>query len=142
MNKCIFTGRFTKSLELRRTQGGTAVVTADIAVDVGFGEKKKTAYPTLVIWGKSAEFIAKHADKGSMVEAIGSYTERKWEDKEGRKRVSVEIQCDEIKMLSAWVDGDKESQDENDGYYYSTTQGGQQFSEIGNEDENDEQLPF
>ena len=146
MNKCIFTGRFVRSLECRRTQGGTAVVTADIAVDSGYGEKKKTAFPTLVIWGKAAEFISRHADKGTMVEAVGEYTERKWEDKEGRKRTSVEIKVEDIKILAGWIGGEQTEQDSQvggyggyDGLSESRSYSEAQYSEIEGDDG---ELPF
>ena len=146
MNKCIFIGRFTKPLECRRTQGGTAVVTADIAVDSGYGEKKKTAFPTLVIWGKSAEFISRHADKGTMVEAVGEYTERKWEDRDGRKRTSVEIKVEDIKILSGWIGGEQTEQAEQatqyggyDGLSESRSYSEAQYSEI---DGDVGELPF
>ena len=140
MNKVLFSGRFTKDLELRRTQKGTAVITADIAVESGWGERKKTAFPTLVIWDKSAEFIAKNAVKGTMVEVVGEYEERKWEDKEGHKRTSVEIRVEEIHILTGWAK-DKAEQEYNESPYQGEEQGSDgaaDYSEV----EDDGQLPF
>ena len=100
MNKTIFTGRLTKDPELRRTQDGTAVLTADIAVDDGWGDKKKTYFPTLVFWRHNAEYVAKYAHKGDLLEVSAKYTERKWKDDHGQTRVSKEFQVDEVKNLT------------------------------------------
>ena len=101
MNRAIFTGRITKDPELRYTPGGRAVCTINIAVDDGWGEKKQTYYPTIVLWRNNAEYIGKYAHKGDLIETVARYTERKWEDREDRKRTSVEFVADEVHILSA-----------------------------------------
>ena len=101
MNRAIFTGRLTKDPELRYTNDGRAVCTINIAVDDGWGEKKQTYFPDIVLWRHNAEYIGKFAHKGDLIETISRYTERKWEDREGRKRTSVEFVADEVHILSA-----------------------------------------
>lgn len=101
MNKSLFTGRITRDPELRHTTDGAAVCTIDIAVDDGYKEKKRTFYPTIVLWRNNAEYIGKYAHKGDLIEVSARYTERKWEDKEGRKRTSVEFVADDVKILSS-----------------------------------------
>ena len=64
MNRAIFTGRLTKDPELRYTNDGRAVCTINIAVDDGWGEKKQTYFPAIVLWRHNAEYIGKFAHKG------------------------------------------------------------------------------
>lgn len=101
MNRAIFTGRMTRAPELRYTSGNTPVCSIDLAVDDGWGERKQTYFPTIVLWRHNAEYIGKYAHKGDLLEVSARYTERKWEDREGRKRTSVEFVADEVHILSA-----------------------------------------
>ena len=117
MNKCIFSGRLTREPELRRTNDQTAVMTVDIAVDDGYKEKKRTYYPTLVLWRHNAEFIAKYAHKGDLLEVCARFTERKWEDKEGNKRTSTEFIVDEVSIISSKR---KDAREDDLGYYEGT----------------------
>lgn len=101
MNKTIFTGRLTKEPELRRTGEGTAVLSASIAVDDGWGDKKRTAFPDLVLWSYNAEYIAKYAHKGDLVEVAAKYRERKYTDRDGQNRTAKEFEVDEVHILSS-----------------------------------------
>ena len=101
MNKCMFTGRMTRDPELRRTNSGTSVCEAAIAVDDGWGENKKTFFPTIILWRHNAEYIAKYGHKGDLIEVSARFTERKWTDRDGHNRISVEFVADEVHILSA-----------------------------------------
>ena len=101
MNKALFSGRLTRDPELRRTHDGTAVATCSIAIDDGYKDNKKTFFPTLVVWRHQAEYLAKYAHKGDMIEAVARYTERKWTDRDNNKRMSVEFVCEDVKILTS-----------------------------------------
>lgn len=138
MNKSIFTGRLTRDPELRYTPDGVAVLTIDIAVEDGYKDKKRTGYPTLVLWRQSAEYIAKYTRKGDMIEAVTRYTERKWEDREGKKRKSVEFVVDEVKILqSDHRAQDASYQDATSGHAFPAPP---DYAELNDEDAGE--LPF
>lgn len=90
MNQCIFIGRITKEIELKTTSNNKYVCSFDIALDDGWGEHKKTLYPTIVVWGKQAEFISKQP-KGTKVAVVAKYDMRAWQDKDGNKRYNHEF---------------------------------------------------
>ena len=156
MNKAIFSGRLTRDPELRRTNNGTAVCTASIAVDDGWGDRKNTYYPTVVLWRQSAEYLVQYAGKGDLIEVSARYTERSWEDRNGNKRTSVEFVADEVHILSKKGAGSGQggatgsqasSCGQGAGYQYpggsQAAQGpsDDQFEDLG-DDPGDGELPF
>ncbi len=99
MNKIILIGRLTKDSELRYSPTGMAVVKNSIAVDDGFGEKKKTDFFNIVCFGKTAEATAQYTEKGSKVSIVGKLKTNSYE-KDGVKVNNVEIIIEEIEFLS------------------------------------------
>lgn len=91
MNHCFFTGRTTADPELRYSQNEdhTAVASASIAVDDGYGEKKVTSFFELSLFGKQAESFAKLVPKGTKIVVGGRARQSRWETKEGQKRSKV-----------------------------------------------------
>lgn len=100
LNKIILMGRLTRDPELRHTtQSNMAVCTFTLAVDRNrksqTGERQ-TDFLDCVAWGRQAEFVTQWFSKGSMAIVVGQLQTRKWQDREGKNRVSYEIQCDEV----------------------------------------------
>lgn len=95
MNSISISGRLTKDPELRRTQNGTAVCSFCVAVDRP-GVKDKTDFIDCVAWEKRGEFVSKYFSKGDPIEVNGVLTTRSYEDRDGNKRKSVEVNCDRI----------------------------------------------
>lgn len=89
MNNFIFSGRITADAETRYTKSGTAVSNFSVAVDTGLGDYKRTDFIRCVLWKR--ENLVQYLTKGKPVIVQGEYQERKWEDKEGNKRSTVEI---------------------------------------------------
>ncbi len=54
----------------------------------------------IVAWGKTAEIVEKFITKGKEVAIGGKLTTRSWEDKDGIKRYTTEVVCNELLMLS------------------------------------------
>lgn len=50
-------------------------------------------------WGKTAEIVEKYVTKGKEVAIEGKLTTRAWDDKEGNKRYTTEIVCNELLLL-------------------------------------------
>jgi single-strand DNA-binding protein len=96
LNHISIMGRLTKDVELRRTASGTAVASFTLAVDRDFSKEKETDFIECVAWGKTAEFVSNHFNKGRMAIAAGRLQIRKWEDKNGNKRNTAEVVADNI----------------------------------------------
>lgn len=91
MNVISIIGRLGKDPVVRQTSSGKSVANFSIAVDDGYGDNKKTFWFNVVAWEKSAEFAQKYFFKGSKIAITGRLPQRKWEDKEGNTRESIEI---------------------------------------------------
>ncbi len=98
LNKVVLMGRLTRDPELRRTQSGIAVTSFTLAVDRDFasrGEERQADFFDITCWRQTAEFTSKWFHKGQLVAVAGRLQQRKWQDKDGNNRVSVEIVADE-----------------------------------------------
>lgn len=86
MNKTFQSGHLGQKPELRSTDGGLSVAECNLAVTEGWGDKQKALWFGLVAWGKTAESMAEHLDKGSEILVEGRLTQEEWEDKGTGKR--------------------------------------------------------
>jgi single-strand DNA-binding protein len=99
MNKVILIGNLTKQAELKFTPGtGIAVATFTLAINEGWGDKKKTTFINCVAWRKTAEALASYTDKGSKIAVVGKIQVRDYE-KDGIKRYVTEVVADEVEFL-------------------------------------------
>lgn len=99
LNKAILMGRLTRDPELRHTQSNMAVCSFSLAIDRGrksANGDRETDFIDCVAWGKQAEFVTQWFTKGSMAIVVGRIQSRSWEDKNGNKRVSIEVNADEV----------------------------------------------
>ena len=99
LNKIFVMGRLTHDPELRRTGSGTPVCSFSIACDRDFKSQsgeKETDFFDVVAWRATGEFVNKYFTKGRMVVVEGRLQIREWQDKEGNKRRSAEINADNV----------------------------------------------
>lgn len=97
LNQITVMGRLTRDPELRRTGSGISVASFTVACDRDRAMKdqeKETDFFDCVAWRGTGEFIAKYFRKGSMIIVSGRMENRRWNDKDGNKRVSNEINVD------------------------------------------------
>ena len=110
VNKVILVGRLGRDPETRFTGGGQAVANFSLATDETYkdknGEKqKRTEWRKITVWGKQAEIAQQYLKKGSLVYVEGRIQTREWQDKEGQKRTSYDIVCNNFRMLGGRADG-------------------------------------
>ena len=99
LNKVILMGRLTRDPELKHTDKNTAVCNFTLAVNRDYspsGETPQTDFIDIVTWTKTAEFVSKYFTKGQLVAVTGRLQTRNWEDKQGNKRVAVEVNAEEV----------------------------------------------
>lgn len=99
LNRITIMGRICNDIELRRTASGKAVTSFTLAVDRDFKSdngEKETDFIECVAWGNTAEFVGKYFGKGRMAIASGRLQIRGWEDKNGNKRKTAEVVCDNV----------------------------------------------
>lgn len=95
LNKWLGMGRLTRDPELRTTQSGKSVTTFTIAVDRDY-EKDKADFVTCVAWKNTAEFVHTHFRKGQLISVIGELQSRTWNDSDGNKHTSWEVQVQNV----------------------------------------------
>ena len=125
MNNINITGRLTAEPELRFTQNSTAVCSFTLAVKRPHS-KDSTDFLPCVVWRQGAEYLSKYAHKGDLIGASGAMVSRSYEDKEGKKRTSYDVLCDNVEILRSAGQSDMKKQEG--------------FHEI--DDEEDGDLPF
>lgn len=85
VNKCFFVGRTTRDVEIRYTQENKAVGRFSFAVDIGYGDNKKTHFFNMTAFGKTAEVLEKYAKKGTKLILECSANQNQYTDKSGNR---------------------------------------------------------
>lgn len=104
LNIVAIMGRLVADPELRTTKQGTNVCTFRIACERSYskpGEQRQADFVDIVAWGKTAEFICKFFQRGSMIAVEGSLQTRNYQDKQGNKRTAVEVVANNISFAGA-----------------------------------------
>ncbi|OGC00617.1 hypothetical protein A2V82_01805 [candidate division KSB1 bacterium RBG_16_48_16] len=106
LNKVMLIGRLGAEPELKYTASGVAVLTLSIATNTRWkaqdgNQQEQTEWHRVVVWRKLAEMIAQYAQKGTRVYVEGRLATRSWQDKDGIKRYSTEIQGDHMQLLES-----------------------------------------
>lgn len=99
MNKIILTGNIGK-IEGQYTPKGKFVCKASLAVSVGWGDNKQTNWYNLTVWGDQGERFNEWASKGTRVLVEGTLELREWEDKDGGKHLSPDVNVQYFETLS------------------------------------------
>ena len=99
LNKAILMGRLTRDPEMRYTQSNTPVTSFTLAIDrdrKGPNGERQTDFIECAAFGKTAEFVKNWFSKGMMAIVVGRVQSRNWEDRNGNKRTSIEINANEV----------------------------------------------
>lgn len=131
-------GNLTGDPELRFTPNGAAVANFTIAstprnFDRASGEWKEgeTLFMRATVWNEQAENTANSLRKGARVIALGNMVSRSYEDKEGNRRTSIELQAKEVAPSLRFATAQVQPNQRNNGGY-GNQQGGQYNQQQGN----------
>jgi len=103
-NKVQLIGNLGNDPEIINLESGKLLAKFSIATNESYknttGEKVvDTQWHNIVAFGKVAEIIEKYVTKGKEIAVEGKLTTRTWEDKDGMKRYTTEVVCNELLML-------------------------------------------
>ncbi|MBM2838169.1 MAG: single-strand binding protein [Deltaproteobacteria bacterium] len=106
VNKVILLGRLGADPEVRYTAGGTAVAKFNLATSETWKDKdgskqEKTEWHRVVAFGKLGETCGEYLSKGKQVYVEGKLQTRSWEDKEGNKKYTTEVNVSNMVMLGS-----------------------------------------
>lgn len=111
--KAIILGTSGNEPQLAYTAKGTPVINISLAVNKLMGEGKKvTSWYKVVVFGKYAEVLQPMIKKGTQMYVEGELSIRQWEDKNGNKKESTEINAEKVSL----VGGPRQQKDENPPY--------------------------
>jgi single-strand DNA-binding protein len=104
VNKVILIGRLGADPEIRYTPSGAEVANFRMATSESWtnknGEKEeRTEWHRIVAWRGLAKICGEYLSKGKLVYIEGRLRTRSWEDRDGNKRSTTEIEATEMKML-------------------------------------------
>jgi len=127
MNKIMLIGRLGKDPELNVTPDGTPVAKFSLAVNrytkSSSGERKEeTDWFNITAWRQLAETCEKYLHKGSKVYVEGRLTQRKYTDRDGVQRTSIDVTISEMEMLDP-----KPTSGSSEGYSAGSSDSGDPF---------------
>lgn len=103
-NKVQLIGNLGQDPEIINLESGKKLARFTLATNESYknskGEKiTDTQWHQVVAWGKTADIVEKYVLKGKEIAVEGKLTTRTWEDKDGMKRYTTEVVCNELLML-------------------------------------------
>jgi single-strand DNA-binding protein len=110
VNKAILVGNLGRDPELRTTPNGQSVVNFTLATSETWTDKsgervERTEWHRIVVWGKTAETCNQYLSKGRTVYIEGRIQTREWEDKDGNKRYTTEINASTVNFIGPRTSG-------------------------------------
>lgn len=102
MKQIVIAGRTGKPAELRRLQDGTPVLSFTVAVDDGWGERKRTLWFDCSLFGKRGEPLEQYMPKGTAVAVSGDLSTREYEGK-----TYLTVRVNEVTLQGGKQDGER-----------------------------------
>ena len=104
VNKVILIGFLGEAPEVQFSQQGKPVGTFSVAVneswkDVQGARRERVEWFRIVCFGRLAEVCGQYLDKGRHIYLEGRIQTRKWSDREGEKRTTVEVVANQMRIL-------------------------------------------
>lgn len=131
INTLTIIGRLTSNYDLAYTAGGTARLNLSIAVNrsqkSGGEWSDKASFFDVTVWGKTAENISPYLSKGKQIAVQGYLDQQRWE-KDGQRFSKVCIIAEQVQLLGGKDTGVKQQ--------------AQGYTEAGNDDDFQEEIPF
>ena len=101
LNVVAIMGRLVADPQLRQTTTGKNVASFRIACDRGRRDANGQNQADVVAWERSAEFVCRYFQKGSLIAVDGRLQNRQYQDKNGNNRQAVEIVAQNISFTGS-----------------------------------------
>lgn len=104
-NKVQLIGHLGNDPEVKAIASGKKMARFSIATNERYQNTKgervtETQWHNLIAWGKLADIAARYLEKGREVMVEGKLVNRQYEDKNGQRKYTTEIQVQELLLLS------------------------------------------
>ena len=151
-NRVVLLGRLGRDPEVRYAQSGTTVATLNMATDErrpdgNGGWKNETEWHRVVLFGKQADLAKQYLTKGREVLIEGALRTRQWQDKEGQKRYTTEVVCQNMRFVGGRAQGGAAPAGGGQGFErpseeVSAPVGADDFSDFAGGSNDDSDIPF
>lgn len=104
INSATISGNLVRDSELRATQGGSFILSFDVAVNERSKQEDgswadEASYIKCKLFGKRAQSVQPHLTKGCKVSVQGRLRQSRWQSKDGQNRSEVYIRVDEFEFM-------------------------------------------
>ena len=149
LNKVTLIGRLGQKPELRYLpQTESAIARFTLATNERYFNPStnesdiRTEWHRIVAWRKLAEFCEKYLTQGKQIYLEGKLRTRSWQDREGNKRYTTEIEAQNIVLLGRREE--TEVQEEEQSYPEPSTpsDSSEEEEKVPVEGEEDDEVPF
>lgn len=115
MNIVNLAGRLTKDIELQeygkgKDKGYFTRFTLAVRDGVDKDGEPRTQFISCIIWGKGAELLAKYTGKGDLIGISGKLEENNYEDAEGVKHYTLQVNARDVEFLNTKKEDQEEEQ--------------------------------
>lgn len=151
LNKVILVGHLVKKPEIRHIPSGRAVARFQVATNEQIYNRdtrqatERTEYHRIVAWGPLAEFCDRFLEAGRQVMVEGRLRWRSWEDRDGNRRNSTEVEAVNVVPLGKKVPPQAEAQIEAgtpEDFPEISEPAVEDFPEENPSNEGDDEVPF
>lgn len=140
LNKTIIQGHICADPVLRYTQSGKPVASFTVAWSEKYNENEQKVFLPCVAWQNQAEFVSKYFTKGQEIAVEGKLVSRKWTDKNGNDRETIELIVDRAHFCGPKRESGGYGDHQNYGQYFAApARSTGVFAEM---DDDDGDLPF
>lgn len=106
INKVTLVGRVGEDPKMNGSSDNFKVVHFTLATNETFKDKEgkevvKTEWHKITAWNRQAEILKEYVKKGDPLYIEGKLRTNSWDDKDGNKRYTTEINCDSFLFLSS-----------------------------------------
>ena len=115
MNIVNLAGRLTKDIELQEYGKGKDIgyftrFTLAVRDGVDKDGEPRTQFISCIIWGKGAELLDKYTGKGDLIGISGKLEENNYEDAEGVKHYTLQVNARDVEFLNTKKEDQEEEQ--------------------------------
>jgi len=130
-NKIILVGNLTRDIELRYTQGGSAIANTAIATTRKFTsngvKKEEVCFVDITFFARSAEVAKQYLRKGSKILVEGRLKFDQWTDNNNQKRSKHSVVVEVMQMLDS--KNDNQQSNNSQANYQQPQQQAQQYQQ-------------
>ncbi len=115
LNKVMLIGNVGQDPEIKYFDNNNKVARITLATterykDKAGNQQEATEWHNLTAWGFTADIVEKWVKKGTQLYVEGRIRTRSWQDKDGNKRYTTEINVDNLQMLGRRSDNPNNNQ--------------------------------